>query len=170
MEVNKGIKSRGRPRFTSEETGDSSFECSGKHCRSCAAAIVADCVAVCCCPLAVVSLLALAFVKVPYLVGKKCLRKRNNRKRKCKIIGEVGNIEINNRDINLISGRLSQSKSDIIIEFGKDAGECDQDLEERTSFCAAFEADKVLLELYQVGHLGFGRVSFTGIQPFSKEN
>ena len=26
------------------------------------------------------------------------------------------------------------------------------------------EAERVWLELYQIGHLGFGRVSFTGIQ------
>ncbi|XP_021755243.1 uncharacterized protein LOC110720511 [Chenopodium quinoa] len=173
MEENKG-KRRPRPRFTSEEAGDSSVECSGKQCRSCAAALVADCVAVCCCPLALVSLLALAFVKVPYLVGRRCLRKRKNRKRKCCKIGENGtSIDINSRDISLISGRLSQSKSDIIFEFGKEGDNINnnnQELEERRSFCAAFEADKVLFELYQVGHLGFGRVSFTGIQPFGKEN
>lgn len=33
-----------------------------------------------------------------------------------------------------------------------------------------FEAEKVWLELYQVGHLGFGRVSFTGIQSLGKGN
>lgn len=30
---------------------------------------------------------------------------------------------------------------------------------------ARFEAERVWLELYQIGHLGFGRLSFTGIQP-----
>ncbi|KAG2251404.1 hypothetical protein Bca4012_098878 [Brassica carinata] len=33
--------------------------------------------------------------------------------------------------------------------------------ESRTS--ARVEAERVWLELYQIGHLGFGRVSFTGI-------
>ncbi|KNA17116.1 hypothetical protein SOVF_083120 [Spinacia oleracea] len=170
-------KRRPRSRFTPEEAGESSVECTGKQCRSCAAALVADCVAVCCCPLALVSLLALAFVKVPYLVGKRCLRKRNNRKRKCKQICEASSsgssstssidININSRDINLISG---QSKSDIIFEFAKEGDNNHEFLEERRSFCAAFEADKVLFELYQLGHLGFGRVSFTGIQPFAKEH
>ncbi|CAO2834771.1 unnamed protein product [Amaranthus hypochondriacus] len=184
-EINNGIssssssrKNRGRARFSVDEGGDSSVECSGKHCRSCAATLLADCVAMCCCPLALVSLLALAFVKIPYLAATKCLKKRKKNKRKCNKIDQVINnsVDYHNhhhiRDINLISGRLSHTKSDIIFEFGKDNNNNndDQQVEERKSFCAAFEADKVLFELYQVGHLGFGRVSFTGIQSFSKEN
>ncbi|KAH9605704.1 hypothetical protein KSS87_015507, partial [Heliosperma pusillum] len=58
-------------RFTFEESTDT-IDCSGEHCRSCAVSLMADCVAVCCCPLALVSLLALAFVKVPYLAGRRC--------------------------------------------------------------------------------------------------
>ena len=155
---------------TEQDTGDS-FDCSGKQCRSCAASLIADCVAVCCCPLALVSLLALAFVKVPYLVGRRCLRRRKRkRSKKSKKVSEASSGTL---DPNLVmsgsfvagAGRLSLGKSDIVLEFGDD-----EELEERKSFCAAFEADKVLLELYQVGHLGFGRVSFTGIQSFGKGN
>ncbi|KAH9611619.1 hypothetical protein KSS87_020865, partial [Heliosperma pusillum] len=58
-------------RFTFEESTDT-IDCSGEHCQSCAVSLMADCVAVCCCPLALVSLLALAFVKVPYLAGRRC--------------------------------------------------------------------------------------------------
>ncbi|KAK6129334.1 hypothetical protein DH2020_036942 [Rehmannia glutinosa] len=29
-----------------------------------------------------------------------------------------------------------------------------------------FRAEDVWLEMYEVGHLGFGRVSFTGVPPF----
>lgn len=32
------------------------------------------------------------------------------------------------------------------------------------------EADRVWLELYQLGHLGFGRVSFSGNQSLGKGN
>jgi len=35
--------------------------------------------------------------------------------------------------------------------------------EEETRISARVEAERVWLELYQIGHLGFGRVSFTGI-------
>lgn len=150
-------------RFAVEETVDS-VDCSSKSCRSCAAALIADCVAVSCCPLAVVSLLALAFVKVPYLVCRKCL-KRRRRERKRKKIAEVSSDVI-----EASSGGCSssgQGKSDIMFEFGGDEDE--EELEDRKSFCAAaLEADKVLFELYQVGHLGFGRVSFTGIQSLGK--
>lgn len=162
-----GSSSRNTRFATEQGTGDS-FDCSGKQCRSCAASLIADCVAVCCCPMALVSLLALAFVKVPYLVGRRYLRRKRSKKSK-----KVGEISSGTLDPNVVmsgsfvtgAGRLSLGKSDIVLEFGDD-----EELEERKSFCAAFEADKVLLELYQVGHLGFGRVSFTGIQSFGKGN
>lgn len=35
-------------------------------------------------------------------------------------------------------------------------------------FSAEFKGEDVWLELYEVGHLGFGRVSFTGI-PFQEK-
>lgn len=95
--------------------------------------------ALCCCPLAVVSLLVLAFIKVPYVVGRRCLGRRKPKK----------------------EGTDRERTRDIVFEFGE--GEM---LEQRKSLCKGLiELDNVFLDLYQVGHLGFGRVSFTGIQP-----
>ncbi|GAB4849209.1 hypothetical protein Ancab_004019 [Ancistrocladus abbreviatus] len=149
---------------TAENTTEDSFECSGKHCQSCTAALIADCVAVCCCPLAVVSLLALAFVKVPYMVGRRCLGLEKRREKKikyCKTSESLSDDEsMVGRDSNE-SGKEREGKSDIVFEFG---GE--EEGGERKSICAGFEAENFFLELYQVGQLGFGRVSFTGIQPF----
>src|SRR5688572_27896661 len=56
-----------------DEDGDP-IKCSGKSCRSCSGRLIADCVAVCCCPCAVVNILALAFLKIPWIVGRKCFR------------------------------------------------------------------------------------------------
>ncbi|KAJ4882813.1 Uncharacterized protein Rs2_32906 [Raphanus sativus] len=36
--------------------------------------------------------------------------------------------------------------------------------DDESRISARVEAERVWLELYQIGHLGFGRVSFTGIQ------
>ncbi|GAB4846745.1 hypothetical protein Ancab_025753 [Ancistrocladus abbreviatus] len=156
-------------RFTPAEdtTIGGSVECSGKHCQSCTAALIADCVAVCCCPLAVVSLLALAFVKVPYVMGRRCLDlgKRKEQKSKCKRSESLSNDEFMiGRDGNLW-GKGREGKSDIVFEFGEE-----EKGEERKSICAGFEAENFFFELYQVGQLGFGRVSFTGIQSFGKGN
>lgn len=123
--------------------GDGRMKCSGKSCRSCSGGIIADCVAVCCCPCAVLNLLTLAFVKVPYMMGRKCLGKRKKKKKK-----EL--VEISRRN-NVIE-----------IEKGMEIGmELENEELEEGNYGARYEAEKVWLELYQVGHLGFGRVSFT---------
>ncbi|PSR87574.1 Chromo domain-containing protein isoform 1 [Actinidia chinensis var. chinensis] len=131
-----------------DDSGDP-IECSGKHCRSCTAGLIADCVAVCCCPCAVVSCFALAFLKAPWMMGRRCLgigkkkRRRLENERECEKTG-----------------------SDLVDMDG--ISEIGTGLEGNLS--ARFEAERVWLELYQVGHLGFGRVSFTGIPSQGKGN
>ncbi|KAK4757079.1 hypothetical protein SAY87_007206 [Trapa incisa] len=140
------------------------IECTGKNCRSCTGAVIADCVALCCCPCAVVSLLTLAFIKVPWMVGRRCLRRLSNSRRsrkhrerlevtgKCHCHGSFGSCG-------------GDALSEGIIEFAVGFG-----LEERIrrkSFGGGswFEDDKGgWIELYPVGHLSFGRVSFSGVQ------
>ncbi|BBH00417.1 hypothetical protein Prudu_010396 [Prunus dulcis] len=80
-------------RYAVDDAGDR-IECSGKYCKSCSGALIADCVALCCCPCALLNLLTLAFVKVPWMVGRKCLglgkskgQKRKS-KRKCSSIDD----------------------------------------------------------------------------------
>ncbi|KAL5796979.1 hypothetical protein ACOSQ2_001799 [Xanthoceras sorbifolium] len=139
-------------RHTVDDGGDL-IECSGKYCRSCTAGLIADCVALCCCPCAVVNILALAFVKIPYKVGKRCLglgkkKEKEKVKRKCKKV--EGGVVVE-RGENLRKGRTEEEILEIVSSGLTD--EEDQEM----------GAEKVWLELYQVGHLGFGRVSFTGI-------
>lgn len=124
------------------------FKCSGKACRSTAGGVIADCVALCCCPCAVVNILTLAFVKVPYKVGRKCLRKMW-RKRKLHVEYKEGERE---REVNL------GCKKEI------------ERLERRESWEIEEEAERVWEELYkQLGHVGFGRVSFTHDFHYSSE-
>ncbi|EEF37671.1 uncharacterized protein LOC8289803 [Ricinus communis] len=173
-------KNRYNTSSTVDEGGDL-IECSGKYCRSCTAGLIADCVALCCCPCALVNLLALAFVKVPWMVGRKCLgrvkKKRKSsstrKKRKCKKSCSLEVTEAQGHDQSNTSaddGRDGNLKyrgaEDGILEIVIDGfGEEDDETSHGGGVSARFEAvEKVWLELYQDGHLGFGRVSFTGTQ------
>lgn len=150
-------------RHAVEESGDL-IECSGKQCGSCAAGVIADCVAVCCCPMAVVSLLALAFVKAPYMMGRRCLGRLRKKGKKRK--NKIGKDNSTSYDEFVIGEKVKDGfSSDIVFEFGDE-----DDLQARKSFCAGFEAENVFLELFQVGHFGFGRVSYTEIQSNGKGN
>ncbi|XP_050383369.1 uncharacterized protein LOC126800125 [Argentina anserina] len=149
-------------------------ECSGKYCRSCSAGMIADCVALCCCPCALVNLLTLVFVKVPWMVGRRCLRLGKNKnkiksqgqtrksKQKCKSKKKT-------KHCGQMSGSSSHRQRRCAVEeelpaeiacyaFGFDDREEEKEEEED---CVS-SAERVWLELYQVGHLGFGRVSFSG--------
>ncbi|XP_062106863.1 uncharacterized protein LOC133818161 [Humulus lupulus] len=150
--------SRKTERQTEDDGGDQ-IKCSGKSCRSCAAALIADCVALCCCPCAVINFLTFALVKVPWAVGRKCFgrwkkkKKTNKRKgleskRKC----EKGH-RYNDSESSVVQGERWWMDEGI-MEISSSSEEKNDSVE-----------DSVWLELYQIGHLGFGRVSFTGIQP-----
>lgn len=161
--VNSRDGPKRKSRYTVDEIdGGDRIECSGRYCRSCTAALIADCVALCCCPCAVVNFLALAFVKVPWMVGRRCLGlgKKNKQKkletqRKCKRCGGGADIVVE-RNGNARKGRANEGITMSEISSS-------EELEETIDCVSArFEAEKVWLELYQVGHLGFGRVSFTG--------
>lgn len=154
-------------------------KCSRKRCRSWAAAAIADCVALCCCPCAVVNLLTLAFVKVPWMIGRKCIgrggrskkrRKKTNReerfhhhhRRSSETVKGVsggccggGDEEFDgHRFVVERDGSLTKEEEEKTASFKGD---------DETRISARVEAERVWLELYQIGHLGFGRVSFTGI-------
>ncbi|KAL0431656.1 UNVERIFIED_CONTAM: hypothetical protein Sradi_0791600 [Sesamum radiatum] len=142
-----------------EDVGDP-VACTGKSCQSCTAGVIADCVAVCCCPCAVVSILALAFVKLPWAVARKCL----GRQRRKRMLEERRKRGGGDRDGISEKGRVEEGMSEIVLSCrGGVIGEEEEEVNDH--FSAEFKAEEVWLELYEVGHLGFGRVSFTGI-PF----
>ncbi|KAI3409186.1 uncharacterized protein J3R85_019627 [Psidium guajava] len=158
----KGGSRRSRFAGADDEGGDGGegsaggdpIECSGERCRSCTAGVVADCAAVCCCcPCAVVNLLALALVRVPYLVGRRCLarKKKVKKKRKC---GRAGGGSSERERI------VEEGMRESVYGFGFEEGLGDGLEVERSAWLD--------LELYEVGHLSFGRVSFTGVQFQSK--
>lgn len=140
--------------------------CTGKACKSCTAELIADCVAVCCCPCAVVDILVLALFKVPWTLGRKCLglhrKKRNG----------GGSRICNDRC-------CSSHRSDGIPRLGSvedetlEIGSAVFGIREQVvkdNFSTWFDSEEVWLDLYRVGHLGFGRVSFTEIPSQCKGN
>lgn len=119
------------------------IKCSGKKCRSCSGGVIADCVAVCCCPCAVVNILALAFLKIPWMVGRKCLQMVKNNKERRK------------HD----KSHYFYSTTDRVDSVEGIVMTCSFSKEELKD---SFDVEDVWLDLCQVDHMGFGRVSFTG--------
>ncbi|KAL6497536.1 hypothetical protein OROHE_027165 [Orobanche hederae] len=156
-------------RHVEEENGeavDLAGACTGRSCRSCTAGAIADCVAVCCCPCAVVSLLALAFVKLPWAVARKCLwgrRKRNRRrrleeKRKCTEgggggISGSGRAEEETTSDSVLTGDLTSGVSNDRFSAEIKMGELD------------FWSE---VGVGQLCFGSFGRVSYSGI-PFQEK-
>ncbi|GER41337.1 hypothetical protein STAS_18051 [Striga asiatica] len=141
-----------------ENSGDPAVACTGKSFQSCTAGVIADCVAVCCCPCAVVNILALAFVKLPWAVARRCIGGGRRRRRRRRLKEEQKWCE-EGRDAISGDGRAGVETTSDRVLSGVVIGE---GLNDRFSA----KGEDVWLELYdEVGHLGFGRVSFTGI-PF----
>ncbi|KAK4282401.1 hypothetical protein QN277_013783 [Acacia crassicarpa] len=126
---------RSKGRFAVDDSGDL-IECSGKYCRSCTAGMIADCVALCCCPCAVLHCFALAFVKAPWMAGRRCLG-LGKKKKKTKRIEDDVVLERNQREVNTRSDLVEESMREIV------SGEM------------TFESEKVWKEMYEIGHFGF---------------
>ncbi|CAH8340472.1 unnamed protein product [Eruca vesicaria subsp. sativa] len=162
-------------------TGDEAaprVKCSGERCRSWAAAVIADCVALCCCPCAVVNLLTLALVKVPWMLGRKCMGLSKKRRKKIHREREErfrhhhrGSETVKGVSGGGCCGGVAREFDDHWFVVERDGSLTKEEEEEKTAslkgedearVSARVEAERVWLELYQIGHLGgFGRVSFT---------
>ncbi|XP_035841029.1 uncharacterized protein LOC118488058 [Helianthus annuus] len=110
---------------------------------------IAECVSVSCCPCAVVNIFTLTFLKLPWMMGRKCLGNKNKKKKLIKHEDKYG------------SSRREQGENGAI-----ELGSCKVPANHTAhpKYSARYEVERVWLELYKVGHLGFGRVSFSGIQ------
>ncbi|KAL6521777.1 hypothetical protein OROGR_018346 [Orobanche gracilis] len=148
-----------RRQVEDEEAGYAEVACTGRSCESCTAGAIADCVAVCCCPCSVVNFLALALVRLPWSVARKCLdrrRKRNRRRR----LEEKRKRKCFEGDSDGTSANGEETTSDVVLS-GAVIREESNDL-----FSAEFKLGDFWSELYkEVQPLDFGRVSFGGI-PF----
>ncbi|XP_065009044.1 uncharacterized protein LOC135639174 [Musa acuminata AAA Group] len=140
----------------SSEASDD-VECSGNSCRSCTAVLVANCIALGCCPCAVVNMLTLTLVKVPWMVSRRwwqSLKRRGaSQRRRVADVATVGR-----------EGTSSETKRNYKWNEEGVVGER-KGHSGRGSLPSSLGAnDGVWEELYRVGNWGFGRVSFSGTQ------
>lgn len=148
-----------RARFeVDQDQGGEALECTGQSCQSCTGSLVADCVALCCCPCAVVSLLLLAFVKVPWMIGARWWGKVKGKAKKRK-----GKVDVAMEARNGVGNEEWEAESSWdAMELVAQVQKIKREMGNRLSDCR--QAEKMLVELLEVSHLGFGRLSFTGIQ------
>ncbi|XP_074566498.1 uncharacterized protein LOC141823130 [Curcuma longa] len=126
-------------------------ECS----RSCTAVVVADCVALGCCPCAVAAALGwLALVKVPWAASRRCMRmlRRSLRRRR------VGDDDRSNE------AAKKKASPRVVEEAVARRSDWEAALELVEGMGSKFEPDRVWFELYQIGQWGFGRLSFSGLE------
>jgi hypothetical protein len=125
----------------------------GWRCRSCAAAAIADCVALGCCPCAVVALLALALVRAPLAVGRRLRMRRRSALRRKRV-----------RDVAAkVAPRAAPGAGSGTTPLDPAAAATPvRQQQQQTQTQAEVEELAWLDEMYRVGHWGFGRVSFSG--------
>ncbi|KAL2335700.1 hypothetical protein Fmac_016913 [Flemingia macrophylla] len=148
---------RGRFATAEEGGGGDLIKCSGKYCRSCCGGYVADCVAVCCCPCAVLHCFALAFVKGPCVVGRRCLGGRKNKEKDKNNKKNIKKDRHHDDDDVVVVGRRNVDEG----RSGNNACDSFGEMDSVITLNGGFDAEKVWRELYQIGHLDFGRVSFS---------
>ncbi|KAG0489228.1 hypothetical protein HPP92_008039 [Vanilla planifolia] len=136
--------STGRSRRGDKDV-DESARRTERSCHSCAADAVADTIAVCCCPCAVVSQLFLAVLKVPSALGSRCLQIARRRGGASKKDGGGKNGESGTISV----GESREKKADLRVES----------LVEISSAWNEAEEERAWKEMYLAGHWGFGRVS-----------
>ncbi|XP_066314673.1 uncharacterized protein [Miscanthus floridulus] len=158
-------------------------DCTAQTCRSCVAVTLADAIALGCCPCAVVSLLGLAFVKAPLALARRCLRRLRRRrgelrhkKRVRDVDGPAAKAKCRRSD-DAAGGHGAMEALDAADAASKGAWwglEVDARGEAATRAARAsnsssasgrLDAEKVWMEMYRVGHWGFGRLSISVTPP-----
>ncbi|GJN18274.1 hypothetical protein PR202_gb05417 [Eleusine coracana subsp. coracana] len=158
------MSSPARPyRFPALPEDEQPTRCTSQSCGTCSASAVASCVALCFCPCAVLSCLTLALVKAPYATGRRCLvrlARKRNRLRKARRVRDVDD-EDDDAD-----GRLQRELVKALPrrgsrEWGELARAAAEGRARATSARSSDPAEKVWMEMYQVGLWGFGRLSLS---------
>ncbi|XP_047057098.1 uncharacterized protein LOC124663443 [Lolium rigidum] len=139
-----------------------------QSCGTCGAAAVANCVALCCCPCAVVSCFTLALVKAPYVAGRRWVRVAKTRRRKTK---RVRNLDDQLDHVEGLGGggQCNGTERASKESWGEPGGAAvprwwSSTIDEsvaREGRMRVSVTEKAWIEMYEVGHWGFGRLSFS---------
>ncbi|XP_062230417.1 uncharacterized protein LOC133928198 [Phragmites australis] len=129
----------------------------GWRCRSFAAAVIADCVALGCCPCAVVSLLGLLLVKAPLVVGRRCVGRLRRRRRR-RLLLHKKRVRDVAASATTTTTTTDDSKKSAKAEAAPGVGTPDAAGAVAVAASASgAEAELAWLEeMYRVGHWGFG--------------
>ncbi|KAL5228660.1 hypothetical protein ABZP36_016925 [Zizania latifolia] len=171
-------------RFPVPEAGEPTRRSAAQSCGTCGASAVASCVALCCCPCAVVSCLTLALVKAPYVAGRRCAaRLASKRRRRVHMIrpglttprktNRVWDLDDGLQEWLPAGGDVQERKE--VDEPGLAAAGASPPGDPNDAISAVGEgndmltrarsrvdaAEKMWVEIYQLGHWGFGRLSFS---------
>ncbi|XP_062206310.1 uncharacterized protein LOC133908342 [Phragmites australis] len=132
--------------------------CTTQSCGTWGASAVANCVALCCCPCAVVSCLTLALVKAPYVAGRRCVVRLARRRQLCALRNARRVRDLDEKQQDQL-GDAAPRRSKECAEL---AGAVIVGAEGRAKVSSREDAaDKVWVEMYKVGLWGFGRLSFS---------
>ncbi|XP_040381885.1 uncharacterized protein LOC121054926 [Oryza brachyantha] len=163
-------------RFPVPAEGEPRRRSAAQSCGTCGASAVASCVALCCCPCAVVSCLTLAFVKAPYLAGRRCAARLASKRRRRMMVKQGGRPGATPRKTNRVWD-LDDDQQEWRPDGGGGGGAVQEERKDRrspgpgdASDAAVGEgsgrvrsrvdaAEKTWVEIYQLGHWGFGRLS-----------
>lgn len=139
-----------------------------QSCGTCGASAVANCVALCCCPCAVVSCFTLALVKAPYVAGRRWVRLAQKRRirgtlRKTK---RVRSLDDQLDNVEGLDGTERASKEYWTGELGRPTasgwwGNTNDVTVSGEGRMRVSVTEKAWMEMYEVGHWGFGRLSFS---------
>ncbi|KAG8086458.1 hypothetical protein GUJ93_ZPchr0010g9919 [Zizania palustris] len=159
VEAEAAAAAGGVPRRRFDDDEPTTAGAAGCRCRSCAAVMLADCIALGCCPCAVVSMLSLALVKAPIVVGRRCVGRLRSRRRTL----------LRNKRIGDVALKAATACDDVLEKKATAKAEAAADVFQTASSGEAVAADdedeEWLEEMYRTGHWGFGRVSFSGKNP-----
>lgn len=160
------MASPARPyRFPPLPEDEQPTRCTSESCGTCSASAVASCVALCFCPCAVLSCLTLALVKAPYVAGRRCLVRlaRNRLGKARRRVRDVDDSEYGDERLQReLVKALPRGNG---REWGELARAAAVGAEGRargpSSRASSDPAEKVWMEMYQVGLWGFGRLSLS---------
>uniref|UniRef100_A0ACD5VYN9 Uncharacterized protein n=1 Tax=Avena sativa TaxID=4498 RepID=A0ACD5VYN9_AVESA len=143
-----------------------------ESCGTCGASAVANCVALCCCPCAVVSCFTLALVKAPYVAGRRCVRVAKTRRVRAALrkTNRVRSLDDQlDRADGLGGGQCNgteRASKEHWGELGLAAvpgwwGSTNDASVAGEGRMRVSLTEKAWMEMYEVGHWGFGRLSFS---------
>ncbi|EMS60396.1 hypothetical protein TRIUR3_25065 [Triticum urartu] len=144
----------------------------GQSCGTCGASAVANCVALCCCPCAVVSCFTLALVKAPYMAGRRWVRRAKTRRISRGVLRKTRRVRSLDAQLYQVEGlggggtAAQASKEEDWGGLGRAAASGWWENTNDVNLLGdgrmrVSVTEKAWMEMYDVGLWGFGRLSFS---------